>query len=207
MNREQLEHAIRASGDLLNEDEVIVVGSQSILGAFPEGLPSSVLLSIEIDIMMRDDPQDEKQQLVNGQQGELTMFHSTHGFFVEAVGEDLCRFPSGWRGRVVEVNTPGTNGVTGLCPDPHDLAIAKLLACREKDVTYVAALLKSGHLQASALVERAQITSMNDYERELVLGVIDIAGKPGRRNTSRHEVRAFRRLLESNRNKAQPPGP
>lgn len=205
MNREQLEHAIRASGDLLKEEQIVLVGSQSILGAFPEGLPSDVLLSKEIDVMMLEDPRDEKQHLINGQLGELTHFDTTHGFFVEAVGENLCRFPPGWRARVIEVNTPGTNGITGLCPDPHDLAIAKLLAGREKDTAYVAALLKSGHLQAGTLIERARITTMNDYERELVLGVIDIAGRPGRRNTSRHEVRAFRRLLEHDRRPPQSP--
>ena len=36
MNREQLEHAIRAACDVANEDIVIVFGSQAILGSHPD---------------------------------------------------------------------------------------------------------------------------------------------------------------------------
>jgi hypothetical protein len=37
MKREELEHIIRAAGDVLQEHEVIIVGSQAILGASYEG--------------------------------------------------------------------------------------------------------------------------------------------------------------------------
>jgi hypothetical protein len=36
MNRRELEHAIRAACDALGTPEVIVVGSQAILGEFPD---------------------------------------------------------------------------------------------------------------------------------------------------------------------------
>lgn len=35
MNREDLEHIIRAAADVTNEYEFIIVGSQSILGPIP----------------------------------------------------------------------------------------------------------------------------------------------------------------------------
>ena len=41
MKREHLEHIIRASGKIINEKEFYVIGSQSILGQYPnapEGL-------------------------------------------------------------------------------------------------------------------------------------------------------------------------
>jgi hypothetical protein len=34
VNREQFEHVIRAAGDVLKEDAVIIVGSQAILGGY-----------------------------------------------------------------------------------------------------------------------------------------------------------------------------
>jgi hypothetical protein len=34
MNRSQLEHIIRAAGTIANDDEIIVIGSQAILGQF-----------------------------------------------------------------------------------------------------------------------------------------------------------------------------
>ncbi len=36
MTRAPLEHLLRAAGDLCEEDEVIVIGSQAILGQFPD---------------------------------------------------------------------------------------------------------------------------------------------------------------------------
>ncbi|MBA4006307.1 MAG: hypothetical protein C0477_23075, partial [Delftia sp.] len=49
MNREDLEHIIRASGDVTNEYEFVIVGSQAILGSIP--YPEPVFkMSAEADI-------------------------------------------------------------------------------------------------------------------------------------------------------------
>ena len=199
MNREQIEHAIRATGDVLGENDLLLVGSQSILGALDKGLPKELLLSVEVDVMMREDPLDEKQYLVNGQLGELSQFHDTNGYYVEAVGEGLCVFPTGWRDRLFRILTPATNGITGWCPEPHDLAISKLVAGRKKDVAYVLSLLRSGHLLPSTLLARAEDAQLQDHTKELVLGVIVRAGTPGRRNPTRHMVRTYRDHLSARR--------
>ena len=49
------------------------------------------------------------------------------------------RFTKGWKGRLVNLPAGDTEGVRGLCLDPHDLAIAKYVACREKDVIFTRA--------------------------------------------------------------------
>lgn len=49
MNRAQLEHIIRASAEI-SKDDVVVVGSQAILGSFPDP-PHSLLISIEADVL------------------------------------------------------------------------------------------------------------------------------------------------------------
>ena len=36
MQRSELEHIIRASGDVAQDDEIVIIGSQSILGQFPK---------------------------------------------------------------------------------------------------------------------------------------------------------------------------
>ncbi len=36
MHRGELEHLIRAAGSLLRVDRLLIIGSQSILGTFPE---------------------------------------------------------------------------------------------------------------------------------------------------------------------------
>jgi hypothetical protein len=40
MKRTELEHIIRASADIAQDDEIVVIGSQSILGQFPEPPPN-----------------------------------------------------------------------------------------------------------------------------------------------------------------------
>lgn len=193
MNRSQLEHIIRASGDVLKEDAVIIVGSQSILGSSPEGLPREVTLSTEADVMAVSDPTGAKALLINGTIGEFTLFDVEYGYYAEGVEEPLCRFPPGWRERLIPLNTPATEGVTGLCAEPHDLAVAKLLAGRDKDLKYVRALLKSGHLKPRTLLERAEDTSMSADEMERIVGVVTNVTPPGRKNKARHTVRRLTR--------------
>lgn len=49
MQRSELEHIIRASGDIAEDDEIIIVGSQSILGQFPDA-PMRLLVSMEAEL-------------------------------------------------------------------------------------------------------------------------------------------------------------
>ena len=53
MNRAQFEHVIRAAADAVGENELIVIGSQAILGIYPEA-PSELLMSMEADVYPKD---------------------------------------------------------------------------------------------------------------------------------------------------------
>lgn len=57
LRREDLEHAIRAATEIVHNDRVIVIGSQSIPGSYTEDqLPSAATMSDEVDIApMSDD--------------------------------------------------------------------------------------------------------------------------------------------------------
>ena len=49
MRRDQLEHAIRTACQIIERPEVIVVGSQAILGSFREDeLPADATMSVEV---------------------------------------------------------------------------------------------------------------------------------------------------------------
>ncbi len=50
--------------------------------------------------------------------------------------------PADWEGRLTPLTNENTGGATGWCLEPHDLAISKLAARREKDIAFVAALLR-----------------------------------------------------------------
>lgn len=48
MTRKQLEHLIRATADITDDNEIVVIGSQAILGQFPDApatQPSPLALS------------------------------------------------------------------------------------------------------------------------------------------------------------------
>jgi hypothetical protein len=64
--------------------------------------------------------------------------------------------PAGWRDRLVPLDTPGTAPGRGLCLDPHDCVIAKLLAGREKDLRFATALVRAHLIDPAVLAERLQ---------------------------------------------------
>ena len=64
MRRDQLEHAIRAACQIIGRPEVIMVGSQAILGTFGEDeLPRQATMSGEIDILPIAESNEETAQL------------------------------------------------------------------------------------------------------------------------------------------------
>ena len=46
MKRADLEHIIRAAAEIADDPEIVVIGSQAILGSFPDA-PPEVLVSME----------------------------------------------------------------------------------------------------------------------------------------------------------------
>lgn len=55
MRRADLEHVIRAAAELAGDDEIVVIGSQAILGQFPDA-PSELLESQDADVYPRRHP-------------------------------------------------------------------------------------------------------------------------------------------------------
>ena len=151
MRREQLEHAIRTACQIIEQPEVIVVGSQSILGTYDERqLPPAATMSIEVDILPLADTNEETARLadlIEGVAGEFSTFEQLHGFSIDGVDLTTSVLPKGWRDRLVRVqnaNTAPPTGeprFTGWCLDKEDLCVAKLIAFREKDRNFVGALL------------------------------------------------------------------
>jgi hypothetical protein len=154
MTRVQLEHILRAAGALTEEREIVVLGSQAILGTFPEA-PDELCRSMKADAFPLGAP--EKADLIDGSIGELSPFHETYGYYAHGIGPESAALPDGWRDRLVRVSTPATQGVTGLCLAPEDLAASKLAAGREKDLDFVTALLRRGLVKIALLRTRVAL--------------------------------------------------
>lgn len=117
MRRDQVEHAIRAACQIIGRSEVIVVGSQAILGTFQEGeLPGDATMSMEVDILPISDDADEVERLadqIEGVAGEFSQFEETHGFSIDGVDLSTVALPEGWRGRLVKVQNVNTAAASG----------------------------------------------------------------------------------------------
>jgi hypothetical protein len=56
MTRAELEHLVRAAAEIASDDELVVIGSQAILGQFPDA-PASLRVSVEADLFPKNHPE------------------------------------------------------------------------------------------------------------------------------------------------------
>ena len=100
--------------------------------------------------------------------GELSSFHELHGIYAQGVSITTGVLPAGWRDRVVVLESSSTKPGRGLCLEPHDLVISKLVANREKDHEFAAALLKAGLIKKATLLERVTLLDGRDTDKRRI---------------------------------------
>jgi hypothetical protein len=162
VQRAELEHIIRASATIAADDEIIVVGSQAILGQFPNA-PTDLLVSVEADVYPKNHP--ERWELIDGSIGELSPFHETFGYYAQGVEPGTAVLPDGWEQRLIVISNAQTRGAQGLCLEVHDLAISKLVAWREKDSAFLRSLVRHELLDRSTLEQRLAATRLENSLR------------------------------------------
>jgi hypothetical protein len=82
----------------------------------------------------------------------LSIFHTTHGFYVHGLPIEGATLPPGWRSRVIKVQNMNTRNCIGWCLAVSDLAVSKLVAFREKDRVYIRAMLRAQLIAPRALI-------------------------------------------------------
>lgn len=162
MTREELEHIIRASADITDQYEFVIVGSQSMLGPVPN--PEEVFtVSMEADIYPKDAP--ELADKIDGAIGEGSRFHETHGYYAQGVGPQTAILPKEWLSRVHRVQNTNTNDRVGYCLDLVDLFLSKAVAGREKDREFCMALLEHGYVKLVRVLELVPTMPLDDNEQ------------------------------------------
>ena len=173
MNKAQFEHTIRATGAILGDSEVLVIGSQAIHASIDYKLDEAER-SIEVDVSSINDLDGSKADLIDGSIGELSIFQETFGYYAKGVTPQTAILADGWRERLIPFLTPGNNGVTALCLEPHDLWISKAVAGRPKDKEFCRALIERNLVEAKILHQRLEmIASLNPAVRKQVSGFIE----------------------------------
>jgi hypothetical protein len=161
MKKQQVDHILRAAGELTGEKQFVIIGSQSLHGKHPD-LADDILRSFEVDLIAKNPP--DRTEWLNFI-GQDSCFHETHGYYADLVDEDTATLPKGWRARLVNLPPGDTQGVSGLCLDPHDLAIAKYVARREKDKVFTRALTARGMVEKPKLLELVAKTPVDAESR------------------------------------------
>lgn len=150
MTRDQLEHIIRASAEITDQYEFVIVGSQSILGAVPNPA-QAFTASMEADIYPLAAP--ELADDIDGAIGEGSNFQELYGYYAQGVGPDTAVLPADWIHRVHRIQSErGTNGRLGLCLDLPDLFLSKAWAGRGKDREFCMAMLEHGYAVLATVV-------------------------------------------------------
>lgn len=162
MTRDQLEHVLRTVSQITGDPDVLVIGSQSILGSYSENeLPPEATGSTEVGTAFLFDPDGAKSDLVDAMIGELSAFHDQFGYYPQGVSVDTAVLPPDWQERLVTYETPHTRPGRGLCLEPHDCILAKLVRFDEKDQDFAYALVKAGLIDLNILAERAKTLPAN----------------------------------------------
>ncbi len=160
MNRAQLEHVLRAAAAIVDDPDLLVIGSQAILGAYAEDrLPVEATTSVEADLAFFVDPDGAKADRLDGAIGELSRFHETFGYYAQGVSVSTAVLPAGWEARTVRFAPPGAAPARAQCLDPHDCVVAKLVAGRDKDRAFAAALIREDLVDPETLIARIRALS------------------------------------------------
>jgi hypothetical protein len=170
MRRSELEHLLRVAGAIAEDDQIVVIGSQAILGQHPDA-PPTTLASMEADMYPLNFP--ERAELVDGSIGEGSFFHETFGYYAQGVGPGTATLPEGWQRRLVSVRNSNTRGVEGLCLEVNDLALSKYVAGREKDLAFTRELARHRITRKRTLLDRLRTMPIDTQRRKLVAGRIE----------------------------------
>jgi hypothetical protein len=171
LNRDQLEHVIFAAAELTGDNEIVVIGSQAMLGSYPDA-PEELQESMEADFYPRNRPQDaEKASII----GELTSFHDLNGYYAHAVSPETFTAPAGWESRLVRVEASRAGSkrtAVGWCLEPHDLVASKCAARRERDFRYARVCIDKGLVDRELLWRRALTLPLADVDFQYVLSAL-----------------------------------
>jgi hypothetical protein len=169
LHLEHFEHVIAAAAEVTGEDELVVIGSQAILGSIAQP-PEALLQSLEADIYPLRDP--ASADAIDGALGDGSQFHLAYGYYAHGVGPETARAPKGWQQRLIRREIPtrvaSSRRPVALCLEIHDLILSKCVAGRERDWEYGAEAIRAGLADPDTLFARVPGLPVTDDVRARV---------------------------------------
>lgn len=164
MKKHEVDHVLRAAGGITGRKRFLIIGSQSLHGSHPD-VADLLLPSIEVDLIAWDHP--DLTDLLN-EIGVDSPFHRQYGYYADPVDAETATLPRSWQLRLVPLEPGDTGGVVAQCLDPHDLAIAKYVARREKDRIFTREMARRGLVGRDFLLTLLDETEVTTDVRERI---------------------------------------
>jgi len=165
VRREDFRDTLRRAAEIIGDQDLVVLGSQSLHASFNMAVLQDGVLtaSMEIDVLTSDDPDGDKIWALSARGGAQT------GAEIDGVEVGTSALPEGWVDRLVPFPLDDNpDAVIAWCLEPHDLVVAKAIAGREKDWRFIRtavaaalvdpaeALRRSSHLDPGTYVPRPE---------------------------------------------------
>jgi len=195
VRREQLEHVIAASAEILETDRFVVIGSQAIHSIHDP--PPAMLVSIEVDVYPADAP--ARADEIDAMLGDGSMFHTTFGYYAHGVGPETARAPADWEERLVPVQIQPRSDFRRspmvLFLERHDLILAKAVASREHDLAFIQAAIQAHVIGVSDLMRRVPTLPVNAGQQQRIRDMLHGLHRAtqGARKSAVHRPGALRR--------------
>ena len=161
MKKHQVDHVLRAAGRITGAKQFVIIGSQALHGTKAD-LADDLVRSVEVDLIAT--PHSDRTEWLNAI-GQDSPFHESFGYYADPVDESTATLPKGWKQRLVQLAPGQTEGVLGLCLDPHDLVIAKYVAHRQKDIAFNRELISRGIVTEQCLLALLEHTAVDEAIR------------------------------------------
>jgi len=175
MRLQALKHLASAITALAPGMKLIVFGSTSALGTYPDLCETTDVYEVTQDADFVFEPWDEKLGLVLRESlGKESLFFDHYEYYADINRPVIFdNFPPDFRDRLVPLE--GCSNVWAL--DPHDMAVAKLWAGRPKDLKLLSILLATDRLDEAKVrrllwsveMEEKWIVKTNRFFDEVVV--------------------------------------
>lgn len=181
MNVAEVKKLIRAACEATEQPEVYIIGSQAIHAALLDrDVPPSVSGSREVDMFpAEDDALGTVAARLEALTGVLSDLDNELGVYVDTVDPDTGSRPVGWEDRVIPLAADGEPPAVGLCLEPNDLCVSKLVAHRDQDFEFVAEVLALGLADTRTIRRRMGGTTMPAPIRHHLKGWLDAYDRTG----------------------------
>jgi hypothetical protein len=108
---------------------------------------------------------EELSDLIDGSIGQDSQFHSTFGYYADGVSPETSKMPIDWLGRAIRYESSQCPGATAIVPEENDIALAKMVAWRPKDIEWLKAGLSAGVLSLEKMRDRLRFMPAADTNR------------------------------------------